>query len=233
VPIYTGRKPEHSFYPGSGYCGRRCHHPHIHGHVPGGGIAPDGQSWIASGSRFFLQVRVLSRLFRGRFLHYLQRAYDAGKLNFFSAHRHLHELAAFRRYLAPMYQAEWVVYAKRPFAGPAQVLDYVGRYTHRVAISSSRLVSMDNGKVRFRWKDYGDGDRRKTMTLEAGEFIRRFLLHVLPDGSMRQTHVAGERLFVDYAGQTVPITDPLSGEVRQAQVYVAALGASNYTHRTR
>jgi hypothetical protein len=161
------------------------HHPHIHCLVPGGGIAPDGQSWIASRPGFFLPVRVLSRLFRGLSLHYLQRAFDAGELNFFSAHRHLHEPEAFRRYLAPVYQAEWVVYAKRPFAGPAQVLDYVGRYTHRVAISNSRLVSMDNGKVRFRWKDYRDGDRQKTMTLEAGEFIRRFLIHVLPDGFHR------------------------------------------------
>lgn len=115
------------------------HHPHIHCLVPGGGIAPDGQSWIASRPGFFLPVRVLSRLFRGLFLHYLQRAFDVGELNFFSAHRHLHEPEAFRRYLAPIYQAEWVVYAKRPFAGPAQVLDYVGRYTHRVAISSRAL----------------------------------------------------------------------------------------------
>ena len=106
-------------------------------------------------------------------------------LNFFSAHRHLHEPAAFRRYLAPVWNAEWVVYAKRPFAGPAQVLDYVGRYTHRVAISNNRLVSMDDGKVRFRWKDYRDGNRQKTMTLTAEEFIRRFLIHVLPDGFHR------------------------------------------------
>ena len=133
------------------------HHPHIHCLVPSGGIAPDGQRWIAGRPGFFLAVRVLSRLFRGRFLHHLQRAFAAGELNFFSAHRHLHEPAAFRRYLAPIYQAEWVVYAKRPFAGPAQVLDYVGRYTHRVAISNNRLVSMDNGEVRIRWKDYRVG----------------------------------------------------------------------------
>ena len=106
-------------------------------------------------------------------------------MNFFSAHRHLHEPAAFRRYLTPAWNAEWVVYAKRPFAGPAQVLDYVGRYTHRVAISNNRLLSMDNGKVRFRWKDYRDDNRQKTMTLAADEFIRRFLIHVLPDGFHR------------------------------------------------
>jgi hypothetical protein len=124
-------------------------------------------------------------MFRGLFLHYLERAFTAGALHFFSEHRQLHEPAAFRRYLAPVWNTDWVVYAKRPFAGPAQVLDYVGRYTHRVAISNNRLVSIHNGKVRFRWKDYRDGNRQKTMTLAGGEFIRRFLIHVLPDGFHR------------------------------------------------
>ena len=158
------------------------HHPHLHCLVPGGGIAPDGQSWIACRPGFFLPVRVLSRMFRRRFLHYLEEAFAAGRLHFFSTHRHLREPAAFRRYLAPVHDAEWVVYAKRPFAGPAQVLDYVGRNTHRVAVSNNRLLAMDGDKVRFRWKDYRDGNRQKTMTLEAAEFIRRFLIHVLPDG---------------------------------------------------
>ena len=161
------------------------HHPHLHCLVPGGGIAPDGKSWIACRRGFFLPVRVLSRMFRGLFLHYLDKAFAAGELNFFSAHRHLHEPAAFRRYLAPACRAEWVIYAKRPFAGPAQVLDYVGRYTHRVAISNNRLVSMADGKVRFRWKDYRDGNRQKIMALDGGEFVRRFLVHVLPDGFHR------------------------------------------------
>jgi hypothetical protein len=161
------------------------HHPHIHCLVPGGGIAPDGASWIACRPRFFLPVKVLSRMFRGLFLHYLEKAFAARELHFFCAQRHLQEPAAFQRNLAPAYDAEWVVYAKRPFAGPAQVLDYVGRYTHRVAISNNRLLSMDNGKVRFRWKDYRDGTRQKTMTLDGGEFIRRFLIHVLPDGFHR------------------------------------------------
>jgi hypothetical protein len=161
------------------------HHPHIHFLVPGGGIAPDGQSWITCRPGFFLPVRVLSRMFRGLFLHYLENAFAAGALNFFSEHRHLHEPAAFRRYLMPAWMAEWIVYAKRPFAGPAQVLDYVGRYTHRVAISNNRLLSMDEGKVCFHWRDYRDNNRRKTMTLEAKEFIRRFLIHVLPDGFHR------------------------------------------------
>jgi Putative transposase/Transposase zinc-binding domain len=161
------------------------HHPHVHFLVPGGGIAPDGKSWINCRPGFFLPVRVLSRMFRGLFLNHLWNAFAAGDLNFYSAHRHLHEPAAFRRYLAPVHEAEWVVYAKRPFAGPAQVLDYVGRYTHRVAISNNRLLSMDNGKVRFRWKDYRDGSRQKTMTLDGEEFIRRFLIHVLPGGFHR------------------------------------------------
>jgi hypothetical protein len=161
------------------------HHPHLHCLIPGGGIAPDGRCWIACRPGFFLPVRVLSRMFRGLFLHHLAQAFAAGELNFFSAHRHLHEPVAFRRYLAPVHRTEWVVYAKPPFAGPAQVLDYVGRYTHRVAISNNRLVSMDNDKVRFRWKDYRDGSRQKTMTLQGGEFIRRFLIHVLPDGFHR------------------------------------------------
>jgi hypothetical protein len=161
------------------------HHPHLHCLVPGGGIAPDGESWIACRPGFFLPVRVLSRLFRGLFLSYLKKAFAAGELRFFGAHRHLHEPAAFRRHLVPVRDTEWVVYAKRPFAGPEQVLDYVGRYTHRVAISNNRLVSMHDGKVRFRWKDYRDGNRQKTMSLEGSEFIRRFLTHVLPDGFHR------------------------------------------------
>jgi hypothetical protein len=161
------------------------HHPHLHCLVPGGGIAPDGRSWIACRPGFFLPVRVLSRMFRGLFLHHLTQAFAGGRLNFFSVHRHLHEPAAFRRYLAPVHRTEWVVYAKRPFAGTAQVLDYVGRYTHRVTISNNRLVSMDNDKVHFRWKDYRDGNRQKTMTLQGDEFIRRFLVHVLSDGFHR------------------------------------------------
>jgi hypothetical protein len=161
------------------------HHPHLHCLVPGGGIAPDGQSWISCRSGFFLPVTVLSRMFRGLFLHYLEKACAAGELHFFSEHRHLHEPTAFRRYLAPARDTEWVVYAKRPFAGPTQVLDYVGRYTHRVAISNNRLVSIKGERVRFRWKDYRDDNQQKTMSLQAGEFIRRFLIHVLPDGFHR------------------------------------------------
>jgi hypothetical protein len=161
------------------------HHPHLHCLIPGGGIAPDGESWIACRPGFFLPVTVLSRLFRGLFLSYLEKAFVAGGLKFFGGYRHLHEPAAFRRHLAPLRDAEWVVYAKRPFAGPEQVLDYIGRYTHRVAISNNRLVSIHDGKVRFRWKDYRDGNRQKIMSLDGSEFIRRFLIHVLPDGFHR------------------------------------------------
>jgi hypothetical protein len=160
-------------------------HPHLHFVVPGGGIASDGTRWVACRPGFFLPVRVLSRLFRRLFLQYLQRTFLAGKLTFFSTLQHLKERAAFLQYLAPVRIVEWLVYAKPPFAGPRQVLDYVGRYTHRIAISNNRLLSVDDGNVRFRWRDYRNGNRLGTMTLTAGEFIRRFLLHVLPDGFQR------------------------------------------------
>jgi hypothetical protein len=146
--------------------------------------SPAGQG-SSCRSGFFLPVRVLSRMFRGLCLHYLESELATSKLKFFDSYRYLHEPAAFRRYLTSAHGIEWVIFAKRPFAGLAQVLDYVGRYTHRVAISNNRLVSMDNGKVSFRWKDYRDGDHQKTMILDGGEFIRRFLIHVLPDGFHR------------------------------------------------
>jgi Putative transposase len=153
------------------------HHPHLHCVVPGGGLSADGQRWLACRSGFFLPVRVLSRFFRRRFLELLAQAFDRGELEFFSALLELRERHAFRRYLDPLREKEWVVYAKAPFAGPEQVLDYVGRYTHRVAISNNRLLDIDDGTVTFRWKDYRDDNAQKTMTLAADEFIRRFLLH--------------------------------------------------------
>ncbi len=163
-------------------------HPHLHCVVPGGGLAPDGQRWIACRPGFFLPVRVLSRLFRRLFLKYLQAAFDHGKLQFFSSLERLRDPKAFASYLAPLRRTEWVVYAKAPFGGPQQVLNYLGRYTHRVAISNHRLLDIDQGKVAFRWKDYRHHDQQKTMTLEADEFMRRFLLHVLPDGFQRIRH---------------------------------------------
>jgi len=153
--------------------------------VPGGGISPDGTRWISCKPGFFLSVRVLSRLFRRLFLEHLQHAFDAGKLHFFNALEKLRDHREFARYLAPVRKKEWVVYAKPPFAGPQQVLDYVGRYTHRVAISNNRLLDMEAGEVRLQWKDYRDKGHQKTMTLSAEEFIRRFLLHALPDRFQR------------------------------------------------
>jgi len=153
--------------------------------VPGGGLSADGERWISCRPGFFLPVRVLSRFFRRRFLQVLEQVFDRGELEFFSALEGLRQREAFHRYLEPLRQKEWIVYSKAPFAGPKQVLDYVGRYTHRVAISNNRLLDIENGHVSFRYKDYSDGDAQKTMTLSADEFIRRLLLHVLPPGFHR------------------------------------------------
>jgi len=161
------------------------HHPHLHCVVPGGGLSLDGQSWIGVKENFFLPVRVLSRLFRGKFLAYLQEAFDQGKLCFHGKLEGLANKAHWKDWLAELYSQEWVVYSKPPFGGPQQVLKYLARYTHRVAISNQRLVSFEDGKVTFRWKDYTQGNCQRTMTLDAVEFIRRFLLHVLPSGFMR------------------------------------------------
>jgi len=160
-------------------------HPHLHCVVPGGGLSPDGDRWVSCRPGFFLSVHVLSRLFRRLFLELLQQAFDAGQLHFFTSLLQLHDPPAFAAYLAPLRQAEWVVYAKAPFAGPQQVLDYVGRYTHRVAISNNRLLDIEDGQVQFRYKDYRNRSQQKVMPLSADEFIRRFLLHVLPDGFQR------------------------------------------------
>lgn len=163
------------------------HHPHVHGIVPGGGLSPDGQRWVGCKPGFFLSVRVLSRLFRRRFLEELSAAQRAGQLQFFGDFAHLADPMAFDEWLTPMRTCEWVVYAKRPFAGPAAVLAYLSRYTHRVAISNQRLISMDEQGITFGWKDYRAKGRTryKTMTLKPEEFMRRFLLHVLPGGFHR------------------------------------------------
>ena len=161
------------------------HHPHIHCVVPGGGPSLDGTRWVACRPGFFLPVRVLSRLFRRLFLQELKNAFDAGKLRFFSSLADLAEPAAFAERLDQLRRIDWVVYAKAPFGGPEQVLAYLGRYTHRVAIANSRLVSLSDGKVRFTWKDHRQEGKTKTMALDPDEFIRRFLLHALPDGFHR------------------------------------------------
>jgi len=166
------------------------HHPHVHVIVPGGGLSPAGSRWIACRPGFFLPVRVLSRLFRRLFLEGLTRLRQTGKLAFFGALAGLADPGAFASHLAPLRKADWVVYAKPSFGGPEAVLAYLSRYTHRVAISSHRLVSADADTVAFRWKDYRikRGDRMKTMRLPTDEFIRRFLIHVLPSGFHRIRH---------------------------------------------
>src|SRR5918912_1461296 len=163
------------------------HHPHVHCIVPGGGIALDGTRWVACRPGFFLPVRVLSRLFRRLFLQGLDALHGAGKLQFFGELEPLTARPAFKAYLAPLRRVEWVVYAKPPFAGPAQVLAYLARYTHRVAIANSRLVELGGDHVSFRWKDYRENGRRKfkVVRLAIGEFIRRFLMHTLPNGFHR------------------------------------------------
>lgn len=198
------------------------HHPHVHGIVPGGGLSLDGQRWVACKPGFFLSVRVLSRLFRRRFLEELSAAYRAGQLQFFGEYAELTDAKSFAKWLTPMGQCEWVVYAKRPFAGPAAVLTYLSRYTHRVAISNSRLISMDETGVTFRWKDYRTKGktRHKTMTLQPDEFMRRFLLHVLPSGFHRIRHyglianngrrenLARARELLQVASVALPDADP-------------------------
>jgi hypothetical protein len=166
------------------------HHPHVHMIVPGGGISPKGRRWIACRPGFFLPVRVLSRLFRRLFLDKLAAAHQDGRLKFFGSHASLASTDIFAAFLAPFSQIDWVVYAKPPFAGPEAVLAYLARYTHKVAIANSRLIACENGRVSFRYKDYRAKGRQryKTMTLSAHEFIRRFLLHVLPRGFHRIRH---------------------------------------------
>jgi predicted Zn-ribbon and HTH transcriptional regulator len=166
------------------------HHPHVHMIVPGGGISPDGQRWVSCRPGFFLPVRVLSRLFRRLFLEKLLAAHQAGRLSFFGDHARLVDAQAFTAFLAPLRKTEWVVYSKRPFGGPEAVLAYLSRYTHRVAIANSRLIAFDEQGVTFNWKDYRiEGrNRYKHMTLATDEFIRRFLIHVLPKGLHRIRH---------------------------------------------
>ena len=171
------------------------HHPHVHMIVPGGGLSADGVRWIwssktARDKNFFVHVNLLRRLFRGKFLALLSEAHTQGRLQFFNALAGLTDKRTFKRFLGPLHHIDWVVYCKDPFGGPEQVLRYLSRYTHRVAISNRRLVAADDGGVSFRWKDYRiEGPERwKTMTLSAGEFIRRFLIHVLPKGFHRIRH---------------------------------------------
>lgn len=166
------------------------YHPHVHMIVPGGGLSPDGTKWIASRENFLVHVHVLARKFRGKLLAMLLDAHNGGRLKFFNTHAGLADKATFKRFLGPLRHIKWVVYCKAPFAGPVQVLRYLSRYTHRIAISNRRLVSADDGGVAFRWKDYREDGlaRWKTMRLAPFEFIRRFLIHVLPKGFHRIRH---------------------------------------------
>ena len=164
------------------------HHPHVHCIVPGGGLSPDGARWIGCRPGFFLPVRVLSRLYRRLFLEKLAAAHRAGQLDFFGDLAALADAHPFATFLAPLHRAEWVVFAKRPFAGPEQVLAYLSRYTHRIAIANRRLVALNEDRVTFTCKDYRHGAAVKRMTLSAREFIRRFLLHVQPNGFQRIRH---------------------------------------------
>jgi hypothetical protein len=166
------------------------HHPHVHMIVPGGGLSLDNTRWVAARSNFLVHVNVLARLFRGKMLAMLMHAHHAGQLNFFNTHAGLADKSTFKRFIAPLRHIKWVVYCKAPFAGPEQVLRYLSRYTHRVAISNRRLVAADDAGIAFRWKDYrinGPG-RWRTMRLHPHEFIRRFLMHVLPKGFHRIRH---------------------------------------------
>ena len=164
------------------------HHPHVHCVVPGGGLALDGSRWVACPDNFFLPVRVLSRVFRGKFLAGLRTAFEQGRLKFRGRLARLADADRFNRLLVDAVKTQWVVYAKPPFGGPGQVLKYLARYTHRVAIGNRRLVRMKGGRVTFRYKDYARGGKQRTMELEATEFLRRFLLHVLPSGFVRIRH---------------------------------------------
>jgi len=191
------------------------HHPHAHIIVPGGGLSPDGQHWIACRPRFFLPVPVLSALFRRLFLARLTTVYQAGRLQFFADQAALAEPAVFKARLAAMRKAKWVVYAKPPFGGPGAVLAYLSRYTHRIAIANSRLVAFDGQRVTFKWKDYRakTENRYKLMTLDVDEFIRRFLIHVLPDGFHRIRHYgllanANRTANIALARQLLGVPDP-------------------------
>ena len=161
------------------------HHPHVHCVIPTGGLSLDGQHWVRPRSAFFLPVKVLSRVFRGKFVAGLKRTFGDGKLSFPGSLHHLAEEKAFRSFLRSLFRHDWVVYAKRPFGGPEHVLHYLARYTHRVAISNHRIVNVADGQVTFRWKDYARGSKQRTMVVSGDEFLRRFLLHVLPRGFVR------------------------------------------------
>jgi hypothetical protein len=195
-------------------------HPHLHCVVTGGGLAPDGSRWIATRPNFFMPVRVLGSLFRGKFLAGLQALHAAGRLRLEGKRAALADRSAFQHWLTPLYRQKWVVYAKPPFGGAEQVFRYLGRYSHRVAIANSRLVSLEEGHVTFQWKDYADHHRIKEMRLRADEFIRRFLLHVLPRRFVRIRH------YGLLAGRNVPT------KLAQCRLLLGEAPASESTSET-
>ena len=194
------------------------HHPHLHCVVPGGGLSANRSSWVPCRENYFLPIHVLSAVYRGKFLEYLRAAYEAGELRFSGEMAHLSDSRRFRDWCFGLRKKGWIVYSKAPFGGPEQVLKYLARYTHRVAIANSRLISFENGKVGFRYKDYANGSTQRVMTLTGQEFLRRFLLHVLPRGFQRIRHygflanrchqekVALSRRLIDEAGISTPET---------------------------
>ena len=180
--------PAHASLLRSGYCERGCHHPHVHAVVPAGGLSPDRSRWIKPRYAFFLPVKVLGPVFRGKFVAGLKRAYSEGKLCFHGQLRFLSHPKAFSSWIRQLFRDDWVVYCKRPFGGPERVLRYLGAYTHRVAISNHRLVSLQDGQVTFRWRDSAHNNKKRLMSLNVDEFLRRFLLHTLPQGFVRIRH---------------------------------------------
>lgn len=207
-------------------------HPHLHCVVPAGGLSPDGQRWITPRKKkFFLPVKPLSHLFRGKFLAYLEEAFAASCLEFYGRIRDLAHPICFADFLSSLREQEWVVYAKPPFGGPQQVLQYLARYTHRVAISNGRLLSLDHGRVCFRWRDSQDHNQIKEMSLNAVEFIRRFLLHVLPSGFVKIRHFGllsnrNRKRIIQHCRQLLPSAEaePFTVEVHHALCPVCKVG---------
>jgi hypothetical protein len=181
-------KPVRAYFLRSGYYERGCHHPHVHCVIPAGGVSSDQSCWVHPRPGFFLSVRVLSKVFRGKFHAALKNLYRRKKLQFHGALVSLTQPKMFAKFLRQLFRQDWFVYAKRPFGGPEHVLHDLARYTHRVAISNHRLLAFEDDRVTFRWKDYAHGNKKRKMTLSADEFLRRFLLHILPRGFTRIRH---------------------------------------------